>query len=69
MIAGHGWLGCGIVPLGVQAGVVMTSDQWLALDAGLRGLPDWHRLVIELRFLTQPRMTLKQVGERLAVSY
>ena len=48
---------------------VMTADKWHALDAALARLPDPHRLVIELRFLTEPRPTLKQVGERLGVSH
>jgi DNA-directed RNA polymerase sigma subunit (sigma70/sigma32) len=47
----------------------MTASERLALDGTLRTLPDRYRLVIELRVLTQPRMTLKQVGERLGVSY
>jgi hypothetical protein len=46
----------------------MTADEWLALDTALRGLSGRRRLVIELRFLTEPRPTLKQVGQRLGVS-
>jgi hypothetical protein len=47
----------------------MTADKRLALDRALRSLRDRYRLVIELRFLTEPPSTLKQVGARLGVSY
>ena len=35
----------------------------------LAALPDRLRLVLELRFLSEPPCTLKQVGMRLGVSY
>ena len=46
----------------------MTADEGRALDAALAALPERLRLVLELRFLTEPGWTLKQVGERLGVS-
>ena len=47
----------------------MTADERRALDAALAALPERLRLVLELRFLTEPGWTLKQVGERLGISY
>ena len=47
----------------------MTTDERRALDAALAALPDRLRLVLELRFLTEPGWTLKQLGERLGLSY
>jgi hypothetical protein len=47
----------------------MTADERQALDAALAALPERLRLVLELRFLTEPGWTLKQVGERLGLSY
>ena len=46
----------------------MTADEGRALDAALAALPERLRLVLQLRFLTEPRPTLKQVGQRLGVS-
>jgi hypothetical protein len=46
----------------------MTADERRALDAALAALPDRLRLVLELRFLTEPGWTLKQVGECSGVS-
>jgi hypothetical protein len=46
----------------------MTANERRALDATLAALPDRLRLVLELRFLTEPGWTLKQLGERLGVS-
>ena len=47
----------------------MTADERRALDAALAALPERLRLVLELRFLTEPGWTLNQVGERLGLSY
>ena len=47
----------------------MTTDERRALDAALAALPERLRLVLELRFLTEPGWTLNQVGERLGLSY
>jgi len=47
----------------------MTADERRALDAALAALPERLRLVLALRFLTEPGWTLKQLGERLGLSY
>jgi DNA-directed RNA polymerase sigma subunit (sigma70/sigma32) len=46
----------------------MTDDEQLALDLALRGLPDRLRLLVELRFLAERPLTLKQAGQRLGIS-
>lgn len=46
----------------------MTGDEQLALGLALRSLPDRLRLVVELRLLAEPPLTLRQVGQRLGVS-
>ena len=47
----------------------MTADERRLLDAALAALPDRLRLVLEMRFLTEPGWTMNQVGQRLGLSY
>jgi RNA polymerase sigma factor (sigma-70 family) len=50
-------------------GKQMTKRERVALDEALDGLPDRLRLVIELRFLAEPRWTMQRLGDRLGLSY
>jgi DNA-directed RNA polymerase sigma subunit (sigma70/sigma32) len=45
-----------------------TEDERLALGVSLHRLPGRLRFVVEQRFLTQPPLTLQQVGDRLGVT-